>query len=370
MSSLIRPKKIPINQIQADIGIPRNLLMKKEIEKKKIDECRKNIKNGIEPHVGLIFDNENKVYWLWDGFPTYKCYQEDGIQEIPANITDGNKHKAQRLSLGASKKDERPYGAPTKILRIILKLPEWNKKDEPDIKIAKLLGLGSDDDDRYYVWKIRNEVEGSNTVSVFRNKISLGEALKKQIFSKENDEFQPFIVDNHKTIFGEKALYIDTKHKRQKTIFGERLPDGLLFGRSDNNKPYFYIVEVELKKHNFNKETERQIEDYFHLYESNGRHLADFIYNKLCSENIAWQKELETLFNADNLYENFYEPLRETIDQSRKLIIIIDGIKEELETKIKKDKQWNKNIKRYIIHHYYEDNNSIIVVEPSFQVEE
>jgi len=355
MTSAITLKNIPINLIKKDGGTKRRPLNEDTIK-----EYIKSMDNGsIFPPVDVVIDGDN--YWLWHGFHRYECYKRRGEKEIPANVTYGNKHDAQWLSFGAHKKHELPPRAIQEKLQIILKDPEWQKKS--DIEIGKHVNCS-----RAYVNQMRKKIKGkfSNNVSIFRNGVLLWTALEKILYTKEED-FEKFIYENRKTIFGEKTTYINTKNTWQKTIFGNVKPDGFLIGQTNSDKPYFYIVEVEIKRHNFSKHISPQIEDYFHLYNPKERHLADTICD-LCYKNVALQKELTELKELFST-QNFNEPLRKIIDQSHKILIIIDGLNEGLEEKIKKDKRWKKNIERYIVNHFSENNNNIIVVEPSFQNE-
>ena len=81
------------------------------------------------------------------------------------------------------------------------------------------------------------------------------------------------MAQNAQTIFGDKAIYIDTKGKVNTSSLGGTIPDGFLIDLSDTDDPDFYLVEVELQNHSFYNHIFPQITKFFAFYrDSKQRH--------------------------------------------------------------------------------------------------
>ena len=68
---------------------------------------------------------------------------------------------------------------------------------------------------------------------------------------KSEKEFETVVLENSKLFFGNSSIYIDAKKKIDTKALGSTIPDGFLFDLSDIANPEFYLVEVELTKHDF-----------------------------------------------------------------------------------------------------------------------
>ena len=99
-------------------------------------------------------------------------------------------------------------------------------------------------------------------------------------FSLESD-FEKEVVFNSKQFFGSNSIYIDAKRKIQTKNIGNSIPDGFLFDLSDKKNPEFYIVEVELAKHDFYSHIFPQITKFFGFYKNfkSQNELVEKIFN-------------------------------------------------------------------------------------------
>jgi len=82
------------------------------------------------------------------------------------------------------------------------------------------------------------------------------------------DELEKEIVDNSQLFFGKHTIYIDTKRKIDSKALGGTIPDGFLFDLSDKEEPEFYVVEVELKSHDFFNHIFPQITKFFAFFKN------------------------------------------------------------------------------------------------------
>ena len=95
--------------------------------------------------------------------------------------------------------------------------------------------------------------------------LSKGEKYIEKKYARE-DAFEQEIQHNSKLIFGEKSIYLDTKKLVNTQSLGGVIPDGFLFDFRDQENPEFYIVEVELEKHDFYRHIFPQLTKFFALY--------------------------------------------------------------------------------------------------------
>ena len=94
-----------------------------------------------------------------------------------------------------------------------------------------------------------------------------GQRYSEKQYKIEAD-FEKLVVDNSKTFFGEKTIFIDAKKKIDNNSFGGVIPDGFLFDFSDKKNPEFYLVEVELAKHSFFGHIFPQITKFFAFFKN------------------------------------------------------------------------------------------------------
>jgi len=191
-----------------------------------------------------------------------------------------------------------------------------------------------------------------------------GENFEQVIYAKE-DAFEQLVAQNAQTIFGDKAIYIDTKKKISTSSLGGTIPDGFLIDLSDSDDPQFYLVEAELQSHDFFKHIFPQITKFFAFYrDSKQRHKLIETMFAVFQEDSALTKKLRDLIGAKEIYKF----LKDTIDNSQNILIVIDGSKPEFgEITNTYTDTWGKMVRVQIVNHFRRGENNIITIEPPFQ---
>ena len=150
--------------------------------------------------------------------------------------------------------------------------------------------------------------------SIFMN----GEKFVEVDFAKEID-FESLVIKNSKTLFGSNTIYFDLKNKIKSQSLGNSIPDGFLFDFRDIENPEFYLVEVELAKHDFYKHIFPQITKFFAFFknpESQGKLI----------------EKLFSIFETDEQLRNdlksrignreIFKFLKDTIENSQNILLI------------------------------------------------
>jgi len=152
--------------------------------------------------------------------------------------------------------------------------------------------------------------------------VSLNGENFEEVFYAKEDGFEQLVVQNAQTIFGDKAVYIDTKKKINTSSLGGTIPDGFLIDLSDPDDPQFYLVEVELQSHDFLKHIFPQITKFFAFYrDSKQRHkLIETMFSFFKNDSVLTRK-LRDLIGAKEIYKF----LKDTIDSNQNILIIIDN---------------------------------------------
>jgi len=191
-----------------------------------------------------------------------------------------------------------------------------------------------------------------------------GEIFEQVIYSRE-DDFKQLVAKNAATIFGDKSIYIDAKRKISTIALGGTIPDGFSIDLSDTDDAQFYLVEVELQSHDFFKHIFPQITRFFAFYrDSKQRHKLIEAMFTLSQEDIALAKRIRDSIESKEIYKF----LKDTIDSSQNILIVIDGSKPEFEEIINTyTDTWGKMVKVQIVNHFRRNNNHILTVEPPFQ---
>jgi len=181
-------------------------------------------------------------------------------------------------------------------------------------------------------------------------------------------DFEKLVVDNSKTFFGEKTIYIDAKKKIDNNSLGGVIPDGFLFDFSDKKNSEFYLVEVELAKHSFFGHIFPQITKFFAFFKnpsSQGK-LIEKIYSIFDNDD-ELRQELKMKIGKKEIFKF----LKDTIENSQNILLIIDGEKKELPeiTETYAD-TWGKMVKVAILKEYKTNGstgNSIFSLSPDFE---
>jgi predicted transport protein len=195
-----------------------------------------------------------------------------------------------------------------------------------------------------------------------------GENFEQVIYSRE-DEFEQLVVKNAGTIFGDKAIYIDARKKIKTSSLGGTIPDGFLIDLSDADDPQFYLVEVELQNHDFFKHIFPQITRFFAFYrDSKQQHkLIETIFAFLkdnFGKNMGHATKIMNIIKSNEVYKF----LKDIIDSSQNILIVIDGPKPEFEKIMDTyTDTWGKMVKVQIVNHFKRNNDHILTAEPPFQ---
>lgn len=195
---------------------------------------------------------------------------------------------------------------------------------------------------------------------IYRNGIRY---IEKQD-SLESD-FERLVVINSKMFFGEKTLFVDAKKKIDNNFFGGVIPDGFLIDFSDKKNPEFYLVEVELAKHNFFNHIFPQITKFFAFYKnptSQGK-LIEKLYS-IFDNDESLRNELKKEIGNKEIFKFF----KDTIENSQNILLIIDGEKKELPEIIETyTDTWGKIVKVAILKEYISQLDSIFTLTPDFE---
>lgn len=135
------------------------------------------------------------------------------------------------------------------------------------------------------------------------------------------EEFENDIVISSKALFGKNTVYIDYKKKISGNALGMTIPDGFLIDFSDENSPEFYIVEVELAKHDFYKHIFPQITKFFAFFNNSQSRgdLVDKVYSIIENDNNI-KNDIKNLCKGKEVYKL----LKDCIDSNQNILLIID----------------------------------------------
>lgn len=191
-----------------------------------------------------------------------------------------------------------------------------------------------------------------------------GDSFEQVVYSRE-DDFEQLVAQNARTIFGDKAIYVDAKKKVNTSSLGGTIPDGFLIDLSDREDPQFYLVEVELQSHDFFRHIFPQITRFFAFYRDSKQRqgLIETMFT-LFKDNAALKKQLRDLIGSQETYKF----LKDAIDNGQNILIVIDGPKAEFkEIMDTYTDTWGRMVKVQIVSHFQRDSSNILTVEPPFQ---
>lgn len=191
-----------------------------------------------------------------------------------------------------------------------------------------------------------------------------GKRYDEKKFSLEAD-FENEIVAAKKMIFGQDAIYIDAKKKIGTLALGNTIPDGFLFDLSDQDNFEFYIVEVELEKHDFYNHIFPQITKFFAFFKNSKRQKE--LVEKLFS-TIDTDSALKRQFKKYLGDQEIFKFLSDLIDSSQNILLVIDGAKPELpEISDTYSDTWGKMVRVLEVKKFANKEGSIVTVDPAFE---
>jgi len=193
-----------------------------------------------------------------------------------------------------------------------------------------------------------------------------GQRFSEHRYQLEQD-FEADIVNNYKSFFGERTIYIEAKKKISADALGRTIPDGFLFDFSNPDAPEFYLVEVELKSHGFFDHIFPQITKFFAFYTNLTRQKE--LVEKLFSL-IEASLELHKQFRCHLGDQEIYKFLINLIDNSQNILLVIDGDKPELPEIMNTYTEWGKMVKLMVIKKFIGNGEPVFSVTPEFEAVE
>ena len=184
---------------------------------------------------------------------------------------------------------------------------------------------------------------------------------------KYESEFEDMIFKNSKVFFGEDTILIQTKTKVSGGSLGNTIPDGFLFDFSDMNDIKFFLIEVELSNHSFYSHIFPQITKFFSFLRTsapNQIELVDEMYRIISNNENLLMRFKEKIKNED-----LYKVLKDTIESSQDILILIDEVLPEFRAiQETYTDTWDKYVKILKVEEYVNDKDSIYSITPDFKV--
>lgn len=195
---------------------------------------------------------------------------------------------------------------------------------------------------------------------VFRDQQRFVEAEIKTEKLLEED-----VIQNAKVFFGKNSIYIDTKRKLDSKNLGDTIPDGFLFDLSEKDNPAFYIVEVELAKHDFYGHIFPQFTKFFGFYKISNKRgdLVDKLFSTINNDD-----DLKKEFKKHLQEKEIYKFIKDLINESQNILLLIDGDKPELyDVMDTYSDTWGKMVKRIILKKFVSNSDVIFTMDPEFE---
>lgn len=186
-----------------------------------------------------------------------------------------------------------------------------------------------------------------------------------EIEFKSEESFEKIVRENFKTLFGTKTILFDIKNKVETKTLGSAIPDSFLFDFKDEENPEFYLVEVELQKHDFYNHIFPQITRFFAFFKNPPS--RNILVEKLFSF-IESNTEIEREFKQFLGKKEIYKALKDIIENSQNILMILDENKPEMQEVFETyTDTWDKMVKVEILKQYTADGKSIFTMNPDFE---
>jgi len=179
------------------------------------------------------------------------------------------------------------------------------------------------------------------------------------------EEFEKVIKENSKTLFGAKTIYSDLKKNVETMTLGSIIPDGFLFDFKDGENPEFYLVEIELVKHDFFKHIFPQITKFFAFFKNttSRNNLVDKLF-QLIKSNPEQEEEFKKYLGEKEMYK----ALKDTIENSQNILLVLDETKSELQEVFETyTDTWDKIVQLEILKEYTANGKTIFTMNPDFE---
>lgn len=198
-----------------------------------------------------------------------------------------------------------------------------------------------------------------------KSAIYMGGAKFVETEFKTEGDFEKTVVQNSKTLFGQKTVYFGIKNRVDTNALGSTIPDGFLFDFRDTENPEFYIVEVELARHDFYRHIFPQITKFFAFFK-NAKSRSDLIERlfSFIKSNPIVEGEFKNFLGNKEIYK----ALKEMIENSQNILIVIDENKPEFQEIMETyTDTWDKIVKLEILKQYTADKKIIFTLNPDFE---
>jgi len=182
-------------------------------------------------------------------------------------------------------------------------------------------------------------------------------------YNQEKD-LEDEIRRNTKLVFGPSTIYIDLKTRIETISLGGSVPDGLLFDLKNMDSPEFYLVEIELAKHDFYRHIFPQITKFFAFYRNSKAQNA--LIEKVFSFTQS-DRALEDEFKQFLKGKEIFKFIKDTIENSQNILIVIDEMKPELLEMTDTYTEWSKMVRTVVLKQYHYDNDRILSLTPDFE---
>ncbi|MFH0849091.1 MAG: DUF5655 domain-containing protein [archaeon] len=181
----------------------------------------------------------------------------------------------------------------------------------------------------------------------------------------EEDQLERIVKSNCKTLFGSQSIYFDLKNRIESRTLGAAIPDGFLFDFRDPENPEFYLIEIELEKHDFYKHIFPQITKFFAFFKNppSRENLVERLFHHITSDS-----QLEEAFKSHLGKKEIYKTLKEIVENSQNILLILDGDKTELrEVSETYMDTWGKIVTVEILKQYIADGRTVLTLNPDFE---
>lgn len=181
---------------------------------------------------------------------------------------------------------------------------------------------------------------------------------------KLEKDYEEMIINNTKNLFGPSNIYIDVKAKINTLSLGGSIPDGMLFDLRNIDDPEFYLVEIELAKHDFYRHIFPQVTKFVAFYRNpkSQNELIEKLFELIQSD-----KDVENEFKQFLKGREIFKFIKDTIENSQNILIIIDNMKPELLEMTDTYTEWSKMVKTVVLKEYRCDENQILYLIPEFE---
>lgn len=192
-----------------------------------------------------------------------------------------------------------------------------------------------------------------------------GEGRFTECLYAREEAFENDVVSSHRRFFGPDTILIDAKKKIGSKSLGNTIPDGFLFDMSDPTNREFYLVEVELVKHDFYQHIFPQITKFFGFFRDSHRQkaLIEWLFSTINAD-----AELKEAFKKYLGKQEIFKFLTDAIDTSQNILLVIDGSKPELpEITDTYSDTWGKMVKVITIKKFQSGEDVLFTVDPEFE---